>query len=112
MTVMWVLLFGAADPTEPDRAVCTSRPSKALGLVTGLPLGLPWLPSVVSRERALAARRPRRQRPPLVYPSRRTQGMRRARLAEAIIRLGVTYRTYAVWRQRLRRRDEIRWPVQ
>ena len=33
--------LGLVDLTEPDRAVCTSRPSNALGLLPGLP---PWVP--------------------------------------------------------------------
>jgi hypothetical protein len=38
MTAMWVLLGGTVvdDVTDPDRLVCTSRPSRTLGSLTGV----------------------------------------------------------------------------
>jgi hypothetical protein len=42
MTGMWVLLVWGVvwDRTKPDRVVCTSRPSKALGSATW---AAPWV---------------------------------------------------------------------
>src|SRR4051794_8380923 len=41
VTAMWVLLGRTVvdDVTDPDRLVCTSRPSRTLGLLTGLRTG-------------------------------------------------------------------------